>query len=125
LLDGVQGIAPTDKPKVLTLGSQCLYIALDAENVPLPKARSQPPFEVGQEPPRFLLVGRNHAGDDNFITMRDTSQRPEAFVRLGEEGESSELSEESLLVGLKLLRFNLSAVVVVERHEEVIFFHQS
>lgn len=42
-----------------------------------------------------------------------------------EEGESAEMIEELLLQVLKLLRFNLPAVVVVEWNEEVIFFHQS
>ena len=39
--------------------------------------------------------------------------------------EAAELIEELLLQGLKLLRFNRSAVVVVQGNEEIIFFHQS
>jgi hypothetical protein len=66
-----------------------------------------------------------HGIDDNFIALRDSSHRPEAFVGLWKEGEATELIEELLLQVLKLPRFNGPAVVVTEGDEEVIFFHQS
>jgi hypothetical protein len=82
-------------------------------------------FEHRQEPPRYLCIGRQHAVDDNGIPIGDTGHSPKAFVGLGKEGEAAELIEELLLQGLKLLRLNRPPVVVVQRHEEVIFFHQS
>jgi hypothetical protein len=85
----------------------------------------QPFFESRQEPSRFLRVGRHHVIDDNGITIGDARHRPKTFVGLGKEGEATELIEEVLLQGLKLLRFNRPAVVVVQRNEEVIFFHRS
>ena len=101
------------------------HIALDDEGVLLLQLLLQPLFEDRQELSRFLRVGREHAVDDNGITIGDTCHRPKAFIGLGKEGEAAELSEELLLQGLKLLRFNRSAVVVVQRNEEVVFFHQS
>ena len=63
-------------------------------------------------------------GDQNEV-LGDACQRPKAFVGLGKEGETAKLIEELVLQGLKLRQFNRPAVVVVQRHAEVIFFHQS
>jgi hypothetical protein len=104
--------------------SQGFHIALDDEDLLLLQLLLQPFFEHRQEPSRLLGVGRQHAVDDNGITIGDARHRPKAFVGLGKEGEAAELIEE-LLQGLKRLWFNHSTVVVVERNEEVIFFHQS
>jgi hypothetical protein len=72
-----------------------------------------------------MRLGRNHAVDHYGITIGNPSHHPKTFVGLWKEGESTKLIEELLLQGLKLLRFNLSAIVVVQGNEEVIFFHQS
>jgi len=104
---------------------QGFYIALNDKNFLLLQFLLQPFFEIGPEPSRFLCVRRNHAIDDNFIMIGDASYRPQTLIGLGKEGEAAELMEELLLQGLKRLRFHLSAVIVVQRHKEVIFFHQS
>lgn len=105
--------------------SQSFDIALDDEDFLLPKLLLESPFEIRQKPSCFLLVGRNHAIDDNFIAIGDPSHSPEAFVGLWNEGEAAELIEELLLQVLKLPRFNRPAVIVIEGDKEVIFFHQS
>ena len=43
----------------------------------------------------------------------------------GKEGEAAKLTEKLMLQSLKLLRFKGSAVVVIQRNKEIIFFHQS
>src|SRR5215475_9918929 len=100
-------------------------MALDDEDFLLPELFLEPLFEIRQEPSCFLIVGRNHAINDNFIAIGDPSHRPEALVGLWKEGETAELIKELLLQVLKLPRFNGPAVVVIEGNEEVIFFHQS
>lgn len=92
---------------------QRFHVALDDEDFLLLQLLLQPFFESRQEPPRFLLVRCNHAVDNNGITIGNTRYCPEAFIRLWEEGEATELIEELLLQDLKLLRFNLPAVVIV------------
>ncbi len=48
------------------------HIALDDEDVLLLQFLLQPFFESRQEPSRFLFIGRQHALDDNGITIGDT-----------------------------------------------------
>jgi hypothetical protein len=78
-----------------------------------------------QKAPSITHLGRQHAVDDNGVTIGDARHRPKAFVRLGKEGEAAKLIEELLLQGLKLLGFNRPAIVVIQRNKKVIFFHQS
>ncbi len=104
---------------------QRFHIALDDENLLLLQLLLQSFFESRQELSRFLRVGRQHAVDNDGITIGDACHRPEAFIGLGKEGEAAKLTEKLLLQSLKLLRFNRSAVVVIQRNKEIIFFHQS
>ena len=57
------------------------------------------------------------------MTIGDARHCPKAFIGLGKEGEAAKLIEKLLLQSLKRLWFNWSAIVVLQRHEEIIFFH--
>jgi len=71
---------------------QSFHIALNDEDFLLLQFLLQPLFELRSEPSRCLHIRRNHAIDDNFITIGDTSYRPKTLVGLGKEGEAAELS---------------------------------
>jgi hypothetical protein len=104
---------------------QRFYVALADEDLLLLQLLLQSFFERRQELSPFLRVGREHTLDDNGIMIGNARHRPKAIVGLGKEGKAAELIEELLLQGLKLLRFNRPAIVVVQRNEKIIFFHQS
>jgi hypothetical protein len=79
---------------------------VDDEYVFLLECFLEPLFQCRQEPPCFLLVGRNDAIDDNLIPIGNPRHGPEAGVRLWKEGEATKLIQQLLLQDLELLRFH-------------------
>jgi hypothetical protein len=57
----------------------------DDEDLLLLQLLLQSFFERRQEPSRFLRVGRQHAVDDDGITIGDARHCPKAFIGLGRE----------------------------------------
>lgn len=79
---------------------------VDDEYIFLLECFLKPLFQCRQEPPCFLLVGRNDAIDDNLIPIGNPRHGPEAGVRLWKEGEATKLIQQLLLQDLELLRFH-------------------
>lgn len=76
---------------------QRFHITLDDEDLLLLQLLLQSFFERRQELSRFLRVRRQHAVDDDGITIGDARYCPKAFIGLGKEGEAAKLIEKLLL----------------------------
>ena len=71
-----------------------------------------------------VRFGRYESVDHDLIAIGNVAYRPESLVRLGKVCQTAKLRDQYLLQFIENTRFNGRPVVILERYEQVIFFHK-